>query len=1089
MNTAKKIFYPTVLALIIILLISILSFNPMDSQYFTDNPTPKDSKINVLGNFGVAISSYLFLWLGNAIYFLIPLSITLFILSFPQKYRIITKGQILGQVLLIFAFAMMVSLFNPNPKSIIRPGGLVGDVLANSIKSGIGSIGAYIVLSILVIISLSSIIRFNIFSKSTYYKIKEQSGYFVKWFKSRFKSKKNTMSEIKDEKNDEEQSGTNTNIETNKEESISNNKNSLFNNYSTSENSKIFSDYLENENNQKTIVNETPIIMDAVDDLRKDKNVYEEKEVNNKTYDIKNFDPYSAITKNHDVKVKVETGNSNPKNSYDFNFISSLKNSKNNKIDFNFLQSITNKNTNRFSSYTKQKDELPEIIKNEIKKENIEIKNEIKNLYENLTKIKHDLEQDHKARTDIEIPEDEFCKEEDLNKEKCGQDDKNHNNEEIIRGTQKKQTTGEQQESLYTTIEDDAFENNNLQSDDIYTKELDIFDEDEDTENDDEVDEYVAEYLEKHQNDSENQQEMEIEQTEEILEKEKTNVIDNQDIHKEVVVTNQNDISKDDSQEDINNTSKQKINIIPDENDIAINQAKSYSEETHKKLETQKPKDKQSTKKEVLANLIFEDAFADDTESFSNHPDLKNDFSHFRVTKFEEEEHTEDTSELVNKLMKTLNEFKIEAKITGVSRGPVITRFEIQPAPGIMLSKIVRLSDNISMSLGGVKIRIIAPIPGKSAVGIEVPNKVRSMVRLGDVFVSEEFKQSKTHLPIVLGKDISGKIKIKDLVNMPHLLIAGSTNSGKSVCVNSILCSLLYSKDKENVKFILVDPKVVELKVYNDLPHLLTPVITEPKKAAQALNWLVKEMERRYKLLESYSSKNIINYNRKIKKLKQHNIETDEPLNYIILIIDEFADLMMVAKKEVESNVSRLAAMARAVGIHLIIATQRPSTDIITGVIKANFPARIGFMVASYYDSKTILDNPGAEKLLGKGDMLFFTPGLGSPVRIQGTFVSEEEIIRAMDNIRKTGKPEYIDGIFEDESDDDNDDNETLDEPLYKEAIEIVVNDQKASASYLQRKLKIGYNRAARIVEYMEKEGIVGPEQGSKPREVLIDNY
>lgn len=448
-----------------------------------------------------------------------------------------------------------------------------------------------------------------------------------------------------------------------------------------------------------------------------------------------------------------------------------------------------------------------------------------------------------------------------------------------------------------------------------------------------------------------------------------------------------------------------------------------------------------------------------------------------------------ETEITINKLQQTLKDFSIEASVVDISRGPVITRYELQPSPGIRLNKIVNLSDNIAYELAADKIRIEAPIPGKSAVGIEVPNKNRQTVIFGDILFDEEFqKYQYMNLPLVFGKDISGNIKIADLTLMPHLLIAGSTGSGKSVCVNTLLCSLLYSKNPEEVKFILVDPKIVELKIYNDIPHLLSPVITEPSKAAQALKWALGEMEDRYRLLDRYSSRNIKSYNKKVSYMKQMGLVCDEKLPYIVIIVDELADLMMVASKEVEESIARLAAMSRAVGIHLILATQRPSVDVITGLIKANFPSRIAFQVSSKMESRIILDSNGAEKLLGAGDLLFSGTGYNSAIRIQGAYLSEEEVMHITSYLRTKGKPDYVEDMFEEE-DNLGDTYNPDEEPLWEEAVAVIRADRKASASYLQRKMKIGYNRAARIIEMMEAEGLVGPAQGSKPREVLVDNY
>ena len=436
-------------------------------------------------------------------------------------------------------------------------------------------------------------------------------------------------------------------------------------------------------------------------------------------------------------------------------------------------------------------------------------------------------------------------------------------------------------------------------------------------------------------------------------------------------------------------------------------------------------------------------------------------------------------------LKETLNEFNIQADVTGIRKGPVITMFEILPAPGVKLSRIVGLQDNIALRLAASSVRIVAPIPGKHAVGIEVPNDKRSIVSFKELIETDNPSSKKMGIPVMLGKDITGEAQIIDLTAMPHLLIAGSTGSGKSVCVNSIILSILYRKAPDEVKLILIDPKVVELKLYNDIGHLLSPVITEPKKAFQALQYSLCEMERRYAVLDGMGVRNIKEYN---KRIQERNIAA-EKLPYIVIIIDEFADLMATTGKELESTVARLAAMSRAVGIHLVLATQRPSIDVITGLIKANIPSRIAFMVASKMDSRIIIDQVGAEKLLGRGDMLYSSVTDPFPVRIQGAFVSDEEVERVVEQVKTFGEPEYIDDeIFVDDDDDASLEDSFFSEgedPLYEKALDIVLAAGKASASYIQRRLKIGYNRAARLVEEMEMRGIVGPANGSKPREVI----
>ncbi len=434
-------------------------------------------------------------------------------------------------------------------------------------------------------------------------------------------------------------------------------------------------------------------------------------------------------------------------------------------------------------------------------------------------------------------------------------------------------------------------------------------------------------------------------------------------------------------------------------------------------------------------------------------------------------------------LRKTLEEFKIEAEVTGIRKGPVITMFEILPAPGVKLSKITNLADNIALRLAASSVRIVAPIPGKHAVGIEVPNRERSIVSFHEMIDNEIFNKKNYEIPVILGKDIAGGAQIVDLINAPHLLIAGATGSGKSVCVNSLICSLLCRKTPEEVRLLLIDPKIVELKLYNDIPHLLTPVITEPKRAFQALQYCLYEMEQRYALLDSLGVRDIRSYNRKVKDRKL----ATRTIPYIVIIVDEFADLMASTGKELESTLARLAAMSRAVGIHLVLATQRPSIDVITGLIKANIPSRIAFMVAGKTDSRIIIDTIGAEKLLGRGDMLFTSSWDPNPTRIQGAFLSEEEVGNIAAHIKTLGEPDYIDDeIFFDEDEESGGMyDEGGEDPLMNKALEVVSQAGKASASYLQRRLKVGYNRAARLVEEMEHRGIVGPQNGSKPREIL----
>jgi DNA segregation ATPase FtsK/SpoIIIE, S-DNA-T family len=444
------------------------------------------------------------------------------------------------------------------------------------------------------------------------------------------------------------------------------------------------------------------------------------------------------------------------------------------------------------------------------------------------------------------------------------------------------------------------------------------------------------------------------------------------------------------------------------------------------------------------------------------------------------------TRDAANTLKETLEEFKIQAEVTGIKKGPVITMFELLPAPGVKLNRITNLQDNIALRLAASSVRIVAPIPGKHAVGIEVPNANRHIVSFREIIESELQREGKRpEIPVVMGKDVSGDTALTiDLTQMPHLLIAGATGSGKSVCVNSLILSILYQLPPSECRLILIDPKIVELKLYNDIAHLLTPVITEPKKAFQALQYCIYEMERRYACLDSMGVRDIRNYN---KRIKERNI-AQEHMPYIVVIIDEFADLMATTGKELESTLARLAAMSRAVGIHLVLATQRPSIDVITGLIKANIPSRIAFMVASKMDSRIIIDAVGAEKLLGKGDMLYAGITDPFPIRMQGAFVSEEEVEAVVAHVKTFGEPDYIDDeIFFDDEEEETEPSlfSAGDDPLYEKALEIVLQQGKASASYIQRRLKIGYNRAARLVEEMEHRGVVGPAQGSKPRELL----
>ena len=446
-------------------------------------------------------------------------------------------------------------------------------------------------------------------------------------------------------------------------------------------------------------------------------------------------------------------------------------------------------------------------------------------------------------------------------------------------------------------------------------------------------------------------------------------------------------------------------------------------------------------------------------------------------------------TDTATKLQKTLYSFGVSAKVENVSVGPVITRYELKPAEGVRVSKIAKLSDDIALNLAAESIRIEAPIPGKQAVGIEIPNKEKESVPIRDIIDSDEFKNSKSKLSFALGKNVSGENIIADIAKMPHVLIAGSTGSGKSVCINTLITSILYKAKPSEVKLIMVDPKVVELSVYNGIPHLLIPVVTDPKKAAGALAWAVQEMVNRYSLFAKKNVRDIKGYNAALQK--EGNEET---MPQIVIIVDELADLMMVSPKDVEDAICRLAQMARAAGMHLVIATQRPSVDVITGIIKANIPSRIAFAVSSQVDSRTILDGAGAEKLLGKGDMLFYPSGASKATRVQGAFISDGDVEKIVDFLKRDGETVYNEDILEtiekantsdrDLEAENSEDDEA--DPFLTEAIEAVIEIGSASASLIQRRFKVGYARAGRIIDQMEARGIISGYQGSKPREVLM---
>ncbi|MDD5237284.1 MAG: DNA translocase FtsK 4TM domain-containing protein, partial [Candidatus Omnitrophica bacterium] len=435
----------------------------------------------------------------------------------------------------------------------------------------------------------------------------------------------------------------------------------------------------------------------------------------------------------------------------------------------------------------------------------------------------------------------------------------------------------------------------------------------------------------------------------------------------------------------------------------------------------------------------------------------------------------EDLTASARILEETLADFGIVVKVTDIERGPVITRYELEPAPGVKLNKIVSLGDDIALTMKAPSVRIVAPIPGKARVGIEVPNLQSNFVYLKEVLATDEFQKAGSKLTLALGKDTAGKTIVADLDDMPHLLIAGTTGSGKTVCVNGLILSILYKAGPQEVKFLMVDPKMVELAVFNGLPHLLCPVLTDAKKVSGALNWLVNEMGERFQLFAKVGARNIAAYNQK---------ET-EKIPYIVVVIDELADLMMVARDQVEGAIARLAQLSRAVGIHLILATQRPSVDVITGVIKANFPARISFQVASKVDSRTVLDANGADKLLGKGDMLFLKPGESKLLRAQSSFVKDKEIDRVAQFIKEQAEPVFDEEIMKENKSSSFGDGEKDD--LFDEAVKLVMETGQASVSILQRRMRLGYTRAARLIDSMEQAGLVGPYEGSKPRRIIAD--
>jgi len=488
-------------------------------------------------------------------------------------------------------------------------------------------------------------------------------------------------------------------------------------------------------------------------------------------------------------------------------------------------------------------------------------------------------------------------------------------------------------------------------------------------------------------------------------------------------------------------------------------------------------------------------------------------------------EDAQNFEETANLLVSILDQFGVKVSASEIHTGPVITRYEVKPHAGVRVEKIVNLDKNIALGLKAEAVRILAPVPGKGTVGIEIPNATPSPVCIREIIESNAWAKSKAEIPVVLGKEVTGKPVVADLTKMPHMLIAGSTGSGKTVCINAVIASLLYHASPEDLRFIMVDPKIVEMQVYNSLPHMLIPVVTEPKKVPGALKWLLAEMEKRYRIFAKVGVRNIAGFNAKIirdresEKLaeemdkslspeeraaaQQMEVERDDDvelevpnrkLPYIVCIIDELADLMMVAPQDIETGIARLAQLARAAGIHLIIATQRPSVNVITGVIKANLPSRISFKVASKVDSRTILDGGGADKLIGKGDMLFIPPGTANMIRAQGAFVSDEEINSIVDFLKRNGPPQFAEDVqrqIDAEGDEGGsgsaDEDDRWDDPLVPQALDVIRTSKRASTSMLQRRLKIGYNRAARIMEILEEEEIVGPENGSSPREILKD--
>lgn len=595
----------------------------------------------------------------------------------------------------------------------------------------------------------------------------------------------------------------------------------------------------------------------------------------------------------------------------------------------------------------------------------------------------------------------------------------------------------------------------------------------------------------------ENRKERKKERELEKLEKNKDDIKDNKSKKKIRKLKKETEDEKEPSLKVIEQENEPEDELVINEYDKYLEETKTmdreeikedFIEEDDRKTEVESTKEIQTTKdirkttKDIEEDVKEEEELSKDIEKYMEENYI------YTAPPIElldniENERGDNSEILKNKriIEETMENFGIESKIVAINKGPVITSYELEPSPGVRLSKIVSLSDNLALSLASSDIRIEAPIPGKSVVGIEVPNKTKAAVTVRELIESDEFKNLNSHLPLALGKDVMGKNIISTIDKMPHLLIAGATGSGKSVCINTIITSIIYKSSPEDVKLVLIDPKVVELSIYNGIPHLLIPVVTNPKKAQYALNWAVQEMEKRYKSFAENSVRDIKGYNKKMKN------QGEKEFPRIVVIVDELADLMMVSGQEVEDYIARLAQMARAAGIYLIIATQRPSVDVITGTIKANIPSRIAFAVSSSVDSRTILDIGGAEKLLGKGDMMFYPGYYSKPKRIQGAFISDEEVERVIDFVKgnnksqMTEKKENLLDEIEKKTEEIKDK-----DPLFEDAVRYILTDEQASISFLQRKLKVGYSRAARIVDQMEEAGIIGPHEGSKPRTIIM---